>query len=80
MSFVYNEDDVDLSSAHIKDIAHHSPVKLVLSHRESRCIFFRIFHMIGKRTTISWWHNKDWEAELIFKRSIKMPTQLYGML
>ena len=40
MVFVYNEDNADLSTAHVKDIANHSPVKLVLSHRESRCISY----------------------------------------
>ena len=40
MGFVYNDDIADLSSTRVKDIAHHSPVKLVLSHQESRCICY----------------------------------------
>ena len=35
--------NADLSSAHVKDIAHHSPVKLVLFHQESRCICYQYF-------------------------------------
>ena len=35
--------------------------------------------MIGERTTISLWHNKDRYSELISKSSSKMHTQLYGM-
>ena len=71
MGFVYNEDNANLSSAHVKDIAHHSPVKLVLSHQESRCICYPYFHMIGEKTIISLWHNKNRQAELISKRSTK---------
>ena len=37
----YNKDNADLSSTHVKNIAHHSPVKLVLSHQESRCICYQ---------------------------------------
>ena len=59
VGFVYNKDDADLSSAHVKDIAHHSPVKLVLSHEEIRCICYPYFHMTGERTSISLWHNKN---------------------
>ena len=71
MGFVYNEDIADLSSAHVKDIANHSPVKLVLSHQESRCIYYPYFSHAGERTTISLWHNKDRQAELISKRNTK---------
>ena len=71
MGFVYNEDNADLSSAHVKDITNQSPVKLVLSHQESRCICYPYFSHAGERTTISLWHNKDRQAELISKRSAK---------
>ena len=53
IGFVYNDDNDDLSSTHVKDIAHHSPVKLVLSHQESDVFVISNFHMIGERTTIS---------------------------
>ena len=52
MGFAYNEDNVDLSSAHVKDIAQHSPVKRVLSHQDSRCIFYQYFSH-DERTTVS---------------------------
>ena len=71
LGFVYNEDNADLSSAHIKDIANHSPVKLVLSHQESRCMCYPYFLHAGVRTTISLWHSKDRQAELITKWSTK---------
>ena len=48
-----------------------SPVKHVLSHQESRCICYQYFLHAGERTTISLWHNKDRQAELISKRSTK---------
>ena len=40
MGFAYNKDNADSSYTHVKGIAHHSPVKLVLSHQESRCICY----------------------------------------
>ena len=40
MGFAYNKDRADLSYTHVKGIAHHSPVKLLLSHQESRCICY----------------------------------------
>ena len=43
MGFAYSKDNADLSSTHVKDIAHHSPVKLVLPHQESRCICYQYF-------------------------------------
>ena len=43
MGFAYSEDNAYLSSPHVKDIAHHSPVKLVLLHQESRCICYQYF-------------------------------------
>ena len=54
-ALVYNADNADLSSTHVKDIVHHSSVK----------------HMTGERTTISLWHIEDRPAGLIFKRSTK---------
>ena len=44
MDFAYNKDNADLCSTHIKDIAHHFPVKLVLSHQESRCFYQYFSH------------------------------------
>ena len=49
MGFACNEDNADLSYAHVKGIAYHSPIKFVLSHQESRCICYRYFtHDWGK--------------------------------
>ena len=43
MGFAYSEDNADLSSTHVKDIVHHSPVRFVLSHQGSRCICYLYF-------------------------------------
>ena len=50
MAFAYNNDNADLSSTHVRNIAHHSPVKLVLSHQESWFIYQNFSH--DWRTTI----------------------------
>ena len=38
MGFAYNEENADLCSTDVKDIANHNTVKLVLYHQENRCI------------------------------------------
>ena len=43
MDFAYIKDNADLSSTHVKDIAHHSPVRHVLPHQDSRCICYQYF-------------------------------------
>ena len=78
MGFAYIKDNADESSTHVKKIAHNSPVKLVLSHQESKCICYQCFDIIGERKTISFWHNKDQQAELISKRSAKWTPNLTG--
>ena len=60
MGYAYSDDNADLSSTHVKDIVHHSPVRLALSHQGVDVFVISIFHMIGERTTISSWHNKDY--------------------
>ena len=43
MGFAYNEENVDMCSTDLKDIANHNTVKLVLSHQENRCICYQYF-------------------------------------
>ena len=61
MGFACNEDNADLSHTHVKCIAHHSPVKLNLSHQESRCICYQYF-------------THDWKRENHFVMIQQRPT------
>ena len=50
MGFAYSEGNADLSSTHVKDIAHYSPVKH-LSHQVSRCICYQYFSYDWRKDT-----------------------------
>ena len=49
VGFACNEDNADLSYTHVKGIAHHSSVKFVLSHQESRCIYYQYFTHVWRK-------------------------------
>ena len=42
MGFSYNEDNAHLSSTHVKDIAHHSTMKLGLSYQNALQEHFQV--------------------------------------
>ena len=89
MGFVYNEEIADLNSDRVKDIAHQSPIKRVLSHQESRCISYPyVFTWLEKEQPppydktktdrLNWFLKEVPNAEPTLRNALKEHFQIFS--
>ena len=88
MGFVYNEDNADLSSAYVKDIAHHSPVNLFCPTRRADVFAIRIFTWLEKKQpspydttktdSVNWFLKEEPNADPTLRNALKEHFQIFS--